>query len=105
MRRHNAYIVSNTATLFRLQMDIVAVRSIKLALGKAHRLRILWLCNFLLDLAIDKFDADIFRCHAVHADPCMYVDALSKAELSLASPINIQFQPLPALSDALFPLS
>src|ERR1041384_4814504 len=94
---HNAHIIGDAASLFRLDLDIIAVRSVEFALGECHGDDMLWNGLLILDSTVDQLNAQIIWSYIIHAHPGANIKALAQTELPIASPINIEFEVLPIL--------
>src|SRR5579859_4543702 len=60
-------------------------------------------CLLLPDLPVDQLNVNIFGTQTIHTQPGMHIDALAQTQLAVATPIDVEFQTVPTLSDMLFP--
>src|SRR5579875_1903846 len=102
----HTYPIDQTAALLWLEAGLVAIRAVLLLVLILHGNSPL--ISDLLTvpaLAIDQLDQQIIRCNLWRAHPGPYFDCLAQAELTLAASLHVESQALPALLNALFPLS
>src|SRR6266567_2037271 len=58
---------------------------------------------FIVGLAVDQLNRNVFRAELVHAHPGVDIDAFAQAELTIAASIHIELDAMPALPDVLLP--